>query len=525
MKKPWVKLVAAVAALFLLIVILVPLFVHADSFRPVVEKQLSTALGRQVTLGQLGFSLLSGSLQAHTIAIADDPAFSSSPFLQAKSLEIGVEVSPLLFHRQVHITKLTIDSPSISLLLNQSGKWNFSSLGGASSAPGQKPSAIPDFTVGELSIKDGSATVSTIPAVRKPFVYSAINLTVKKFSFASSFPFELTADLPASGSLTLKGEGGPLSQTNAADTPFKATLALKHFDPVASGVIDPGKGISMLLDLDSQVTSADGTLTSSGKINAQHVQLARTGRPTQKPISVDFAVSENLDERTGKIANVSVQTGSAAAYASGSFKLTTTDAILNLHIGAPSLPIDALEELLPAFGVQLPSGSQLKGGTLTANLNVSGPATATTISGPVTVANTTLAGFDLGSKIQGLSNLFKSGGGTQIQILKATVNSSPQVTQLSDIYGNLPQLGSATGSGSVTPAGAIDFKMVATLSSNNAVGAVANQAVNTVSNLVGGFLHPKTKPAASSGNKGIPLTITGTSSDPKIRANVVGMFK
>ena len=220
MKKPWVKLVAAVAALFLLIVILVPLFVHADSFRPVVEKQLSTALGRQVTLGQLGFSLLSGSLQAHTIAIADDPAFSSSPFLQAKSLEIGVEVSPLLFHRQVHITKLTIDSPSISLLLNQSGKWNFSSLGGASSAPGQKPSAIPDFTVGELSIKDGSATVSTIPAVRKPFVYSAINLTVKKFSFASSFPFELTADLPASGSLTLKGEGGPLSQTNAADTPF-----------------------------------------------------------------------------------------------------------------------------------------------------------------------------------------------------------------------------------------------------------------------------------------------------------------
>ena len=67
--------------------------------------------------------------------------------------------------------------------------------------------------------------------------------------------------------------------------------------------------------------------------------------------------------------------------------------------------------------------------------------------------------------------------------------------------------------------------MVATLSSNNAVGAVTNQAMNTVSGLVGGFLHPNAKPAPSNTNRGIPLTIAGTASSPSIRANVLSMLK
>ena len=184
-----------------------------------------------------------------------------------------------------------------------------------------------------------------------------------------------------------------------------------------------------------------------------------------------------------------------------------------------------LVEMLPAFGVKIPAGSSLHGGALTANLTITGPATETTIAGPIEVDNTKLVGFDLGSKIQGLRALTGTGGGTDIQTLKATVNSSPQNTQISNIYGNFPQLGTATGSGTVSPAGALDFKMVATLSSNNAVGAVANQAVNQVSGMIGGFLHPNAKPAASNATHGIPLVITGTATSPSIRANVGALLR
>ena len=90
MQKRWVKIAAAIAALFVLVIILVPFLVNADSFRPTLENQLSSALGRKITLGHLTFSVLRGSIVASDISIADDPAFSTSPFIEAKSLSIGV---------------------------------------------------------------------------------------------------------------------------------------------------------------------------------------------------------------------------------------------------------------------------------------------------------------------------------------------------------------------------------------------------------------------------------------------------
>jgi hypothetical protein len=49
--------------------------------------------------------------------------------------------------------------------------------------------------------------------------------------------------------------------------------------------------------------------------------------------------------------------------------------------------------------------------------------------------------------------------------------------------------------------------------------------MNTVSGIVGGFLHPNAKPAPANTNRGIPLSITGTASRPSIRANVTGALK
>src|SRR6185437_14877696 len=103
----WVKIAVGVVAAIILLLIVVPFFVNADTFRPTVESEISSALGRKVTLGHLSFSLLSGSLVADNVSIADDPAFSSAPFFQAKSLRIGVTTGALLFHHQVRITDFT----------------------------------------------------------------------------------------------------------------------------------------------------------------------------------------------------------------------------------------------------------------------------------------------------------------------------------------------------------------------------------------------------------------------------------
>jgi AsmA protein len=507
------------------------LFVNANTFRPTVEDQLTKSLGRRVTFDDLSFSLIGGSLVAQNIAVADDAAFSTAPFIKAKKLNIGVEVLPLLLSRQVHITNFSVDAPAVHLIQNHAGKWNFSSIGGAAAKPasGQPPTAMPDLTVKQLKINNGGVTVESVPSTGKPFVYSDLTLTVKQFSFAKSFPFDLSAKLPADGTLKLSGDAGPLSDKDASDTPFKVGLQIRHLEAVAAGIFDPGKGISMIDDIDAQIASDGNNVSSSGKIKATKLQLARSGVPAPQPVDIDYQLTENLDARTGKVSDIAIHAGSVAAHVTGGYRFTPDGVVLDLHLNAPNLPVDQLETLLPAVGIRVPAGSSLQGGTLTASIAVSGPATEATISGPVSIDNTRLTGFDLGSKIQGFSALGGTGAGTNIQTLRATVNSSPQTTQINNIYGNLPQIGTATGSGTVSPAGALNFNLVATFNSNNVVGAAVNTAQNAarneVSNLVGGFLGKKAAPAQKNTNQGIPLTITGTAEKPSIRANIGAMVR
>ena len=532
MKKTWVKIAIAVAAVLLLAVLAVPLFVNAESLRPTVEAQLTKALGRKVTIGHLSFSLFSGKLGAQDIQIADDPAFSTAPFLQAKSLAIGVEVTPLIFSRQVRVTDLTIDTPAIQLIKGTNGTWNFSSFGTASpSTSPQAPSTAPDLAVDQLKIQNGSATVSSLAPHSKPSIYSDVALSVQHFSFTTSFPFELSADLPANGHFDLKGTGGPISQTNAADTPFQATLSLKTFDVVASGVVEPAQGISILLDVDAQLSSDGSTLTNTGKIKAQHLHLARTGHPASDPVDINYSLTTNLATEAGAINDIALQTGSIAAHVKGTYQINPDGAVLDLHLSAPGLPVDEIEKLLPAVGINLPSGSSLHGGTINANLSVSGPASGPTIAGPVELDNSKLAGFDLGSRIGGINPFGGSGQGTQIQKLRADLNNSPAGTRLSNIDAEIPQIGSATGNGTVSASEQLDFKLMAKFDPNSGVGMVAGKALGAVTTgtsqavgLLGKALN-KNKPAAPSSSGLIPVTITGTTANPNIKANVVAMFK
>jgi len=119
--KRTLKIVGIIVAVLIVIAIAIPFFIDANSFRPKIESDLSTTLGRPVKVGNLSLSLLSGSVAADDISIADDPAFSKSPFVQAKSLKVGVELIPLIFSKTLNVTEMTLNEPEISLVRSQIG--------------------------------------------------------------------------------------------------------------------------------------------------------------------------------------------------------------------------------------------------------------------------------------------------------------------------------------------------------------------------------------------------------------------
>jgi len=124
-----VKVVALAAVLVVALIIALPWLINADRFRPALASELSNALGREVKVGSLSLSLFAGALAARDISIADDPAFSKAPFVQAKSLSIGVALRPLIFSRALHINGIYLEKPEITLIRSAAGDWNFSRIG------------------------------------------------------------------------------------------------------------------------------------------------------------------------------------------------------------------------------------------------------------------------------------------------------------------------------------------------------------------------------------------------------------
>src|SRR5579872_6166002 len=80
------KIVGIVVVLLVVALIALPFLVDVNAFRSTIEADLTTALGRQVKIGNLKLSIFSGSLSADDLSIADDPAFNKNAFIQAKGL-------------------------------------------------------------------------------------------------------------------------------------------------------------------------------------------------------------------------------------------------------------------------------------------------------------------------------------------------------------------------------------------------------------------------------------------------------
>jgi AsmA protein len=504
--KTVLKVIGVVVILLILVAIAVPLLLNVNNFRPQIESTLSSALGRQVKVGDLSLSIFSGSVGANQLSIADDPKFGGAPFIQAKSLKVGVELMPLIFSKQLNVTRLLIDHPEITLLRNRDGVWNFSSLGNQS-APAKTaektPSAPANVSVAKLDLTDGTVTVGSMSGKRKPIVYDKVKIDVRNFSFTSVFPVVASARLPGGGSLKIDGTAGPINSTDTALTPVQSKVNLNKLDLSQSALVDPELGITGSADFDGTLSSDGHLAKASGTLKASSLKLVPKGSPASVPVQVVFAVEHNLQTETGKLMQGDVALGKALAKLTGNYDMHGDTTSIHTRMNGQNMPVDDLEAMLPALGVILPTGSQLKGGTLSVELDSNGPLDKLVSTGWVRMSNTALAGFNLGSKLSAISAFTgkQTGNDTSIQNLSSDVRYAPEGTRLDKINLVIPSLGTVTGAGTVSPSNALDFKMIANLGG------------------IGGGL---TK-AAGMGAGGIPISIGGTTSNPTFMPDMKGM--
>jgi AsmA protein len=111
--------------------------------------------------------------------------------------------------------------------------------------------------------------------------------------------------------------------------------------------------------------------------------------------------------------------------------------------------------------------------------------------GTVRLENSSLANFNLGSKLSAISALSgkNTGNDTSIQNFSSDVRVAPEGTKADNINLTVPAIGTVTGAGTVSPANELAFKL------NAAVGGLGD----------------------------IPVIVTGTTADPKFAPDMKGL--
>jgi AsmA protein len=501
------KLLIAVAALLALVVVLIAgvlLFFDADQFRPKLEVMMAEALGRRVTIGRLKVALLSGGIAADDLMIADDPAFGRQPFVTAKAVTIGVDLMPLIRSRSLRVESFRLEQPKVVLLRSPAGVWNFSGLAAGSS--GGSSAGTMSVLVQRIAIAGGQLVVGRTDASREQRTYGDVNIDVRNLSLTTRFPFTLTAKTPNGGSLRVEGNAGPFNAKNAAETPFGGTLTIKHFDVAATGFVDANAGVGGLIDFDGNLTSDGVLLKTNGKLSASNVQLLAGAGGSRVPIVVDYESTYNARSQSGTLKQIDVHIGKAVARLTGEYDMSGKSPSVRMTLAGPKMPVTELQSALPAIGVTLPPNASLKEGTLDVDLGITGPLDRLSIAGPLKLSNGLLAGFDLGGKMGALASFagLKTDKDTHVESLSASLRLTPAGTAIDMLDMIVTDLGTLTGDGTISPSGAMDFRMLAKLASTalaQATGATA-------------------RAVAFGQTSGIPFKIYGTTSNPQFGADM-----
>jgi AsmA protein len=407
-----------------------------NKYRGTIQSELQNKLGRQVTLGEMKLNLFPLSFGVHDLAIADDPHFSTdSPFVKTQELDVSVKLLPLL-HKQVEIDSLTLKRPSVNLIKNHAGVWNFASLGHPASeqtqtsapnpapsqtkqrpspqappsqpipnpSPSPQPQSSPEqqISLGRLTIDDGQLSVLDQQQYKTPTIYDHIDINLDNFAPDQPFTLDAAARMAGKGTqeIRLQGKGGPVQQQNPAMTPFHGTLSLKQV-----GIADFAKflnspalnGTDGVLGGETKIDSDSGKLTAQGETNIQNAKVH--GMELGYPISAKYDLTDDLSADLLTLRNMILTLGSQPIQMSGTVNSQPMPSQLDVRVKANNVSLAEAAKLAAASGVALSQETNVAG---VANIDITakGAADNPALNGTINGSNIQMTGKQIAQPIQ-----------------------------------------------------------------------------------------------------------------------------
>ena len=288
-------------------------FVPLSPLKDEVQRKLSDALGRKVTIDSARLNLLTGPYVTLTgMTAQESPAFGEGIFLRANQVRADIDLIQYLRTRRFVIDSITFISPQITLIKTADGVWSWTTIGKQQSEEAMLSRVTPQELMGFPAstilsfLWDGLST----PAFKKIRIENASvklidrtgseppEVLYKNISLSASLAPHTTGD---SGSGTqAKGDLTAQSEEDGEAALFKTTLPFDlqiERGPSAlsiGGSIGPGPIETRNLDV--------GEFNITGKIHSERgMPLAGDGQMSANQM---FIRTINLSEQVSRALKV-----------------------------------------------------------------------------------------------------------------------------------------------------------------------------------------------------------------------------
>jgi hypothetical protein len=294
--------VAAIAVLAIAAMAAVPWIVDTPRVQSLVASSVTQALSRPVKFRSVSVSVLPyPAVRLHGLEVAEDPAFGGGAFVRLDEADLRLKLWPLL-RGHVEFATLVLKQPTIALVQNADGRWNFSSLGTArqaATAPraprtnggGAAPAAFVSRVVVDRGLvtyeskRAGGATVQH----RLEGVDGTLSPRPGVVSFSGSarvMPGEFQVKM-SEGTLGLSGA------RTLVDAAVRTRVELdgKDVQPLVATVLGPEPAIAGALTGALDVAGTVGRPRATGEIELRGPTVTRTNRECPEPRRRTLALS------------------------------------------------------------------------------------------------------------------------------------------------------------------------------------------------------------------------------------------
>ena len=253
----WTAIIGGgLVVLVIVALLIIPMFVDIQKYKPEIEKKVAEATGRPFNLGgDLNLFLFPwAGISLSDLRLGNPSGFKEKDFVTVESFEVKVKLLPLIL-KDIQVKRFILKGPRIVLEMLKDGRGNWEGIGKPSGKVPPKPPKeekklaekkpglglpIKSLAIGEFAITEGYVLfIDHAKGARKEI--SDMNLRLKDVSFDRPIHLALSANLDEKP-LSLEGTVGPLGKEPGKGTiPLDiAVMALKQLNVSLKGKLtDP----------------------------------------------------------------------------------------------------------------------------------------------------------------------------------------------------------------------------------------------------------------------------------------------